>query len=222
MTETPEHVNNSKRRIFVSAGLFAAALGIATLVYVSNGTQSQAHECSVAAGAADAIDMVAQGQLAALMPTGTGRGYADLAFLDDDGKNITMADLAGKSLLVNFWATWCGPCREEMPALNTLEADYGSDQFEVVTISLDVGDDGVQKAQQFLDDHGLENLALYADPTFAAFERLKTEGVALGLPATILLDESGCELAVLQGPAVWDSQDGRNVVETLISLGSDA
>lgn len=218
MTDTPDRTDNSKRRIFMSVGLFAAALGIATLVYVSNGSQSQANECFVSEGATDAIDAVAQGQLAALLPTGTGRGYSDMGFLDSAGNDMTMANFAGKTLLVNFWATWCGPCREEMPALNTLAGDYGSDQFEVVTINLDLGEEGAFLGQQFLDDNGLENLALYADPNFSTFERLKAQGVALGLPATLLLDQSGCEIAVLQGPAVWDSQDGRNVVERLISL----
>ena len=75
-----------------------------------------------------------------------------------------------------------------------------------------------EEIQTFLDEEGLGNLPLYADPSFAAFDLLKKEGVSLGLPTTLLIDDKGCELAVLQGPAEWDTDDGRQVVETLIGL----
>lgn len=197
-------------------GLGVAALGIAVAVWLINGSATQAGECAAQPERAALIDAAAQGELAALLATAQGRGYSEMAFQDDTGRPMTMADFAGQKLLVNFWATWCGPCREEMPALNTIAGDYDSDEFSVVAINLDLGQDGVELAQQFLDENDLPNLALYADPTFNAFELLKAQAVSLGLPTTLLLDEQGCELAVLQGPAVWDSQDGRNVVDALI------
>jgi hypothetical protein len=103
-----------------------------------------------------------------------------------------------------------------MPALNNLAAKYSTDAFMVVPINLDLGADGIDKAQQFLDEENLSNLPLFTDPAYGAFERLKANGVALGLPATLLLDGSGCEIAILQGPAVWDSPDAFRVIDTLI------
>jgi hypothetical protein len=104
-----------------------------------------------------------------------------------------------------------------MPALNALAARYDTDTFAVVPINLDFGAEGIAKAQDFLDEENLPNLPLLADSSFEAFNRLKAEAVAIGLPATLLLDEDGCELAVLQGPAAWDSDDGIKVIDALIA-----
>ena len=202
----------------LGGGLFAAALGIAAVVWVSNGGIGVASECPAQPSAGEAIDLVAKGELAALLATAGGRGYADLAFLDETGRPMTLEDFSGTPILVNFWATWCGPCREEMPALNALAAAYSSDIFQVVPINLDLGADGIEKAQKFLEEENLPNLPLLADPSFAAFDRLKANAVAIGLPATLLLDGKGCEIAVLQGPAQWDSPDAIKVVDELIKV----
>lgn len=202
----------------LGGGLFAAALGITAVVWVSNGGLGVALQCSAQPDAGEAIDQAAKGELAALLATAGGRGYTDLAFFDDTGRPMTLTDFSGTPILVNFWATWCGPCREEMPALNALAAAYGSDDFQVIPINLDLGADGLEKAQKFLDEENLPNLPLFADPSFAAFERLKASAVAIGLPATLLLDGKGCEIAVLQGPAQWDSPDAINVIDELIRV----
>jgi len=210
-----DRFKNLAPRHFINAGLATAAVGIAVGVWVSNGTV--AGECAVNETARAALDGVATGELAALQVSGGGRSHADIAFVDDTGRPMTLADFEGKALLVNFWATWCGPCREEMPDLDALSADLGGERFEVVPINLDLGSEGgIEKAQEFLDRMDLPNLPLFADPTFEAFTRLKNQGVALGLPATLLLDGNGCEMAVLQGPARWDSEQGRDVIDTLI------
>ena len=182
------------------------------------GNAGTANECPVQQAAAQIIDAAAVGELAALNGTGEGRGYADMAFNDASGTPMSVADFSGKALLVNFWASWCVPCREEMPALDAIATEYNSDRFMVLPINLDIGESGLEKAQDFLDEGQFANLPLYADNTFAAFERLKREAVAIGLPATLLLDPEGCELAVLQGPAEWHSVDGKAVVEALIGL----
>lgn len=195
-----------------------AAVGIAVAVYLSNGGSDTALSCKAQPEAAATIDAASQGELAALLATGSGRAYADLPFSDETGRPMTLADFGGKPLLVNFWATWCVPCREEMPALNNLAATYASESFSVVPINLDLGAEGIEKARAFLDEEGLGNLPVLADPTFEAFERLKSQGVALGLPATLLLDPAGCEIAVLQGPAAWDSPDAHKVIDALIGL----
>lgn len=203
---------------YVTIALVGAAVGITGAVWVSNASGPQAAECPANLEAAAQLDDAATGLLAALQPTGTGRSYVDLVFIDDTSRPMTLADFSGKALLVNFWATWCAPCREEMPALNNLAAAFDPDKFAVVPINLDLGAEGVEKAQAFLDEVDLPNLPLLADPSFAAFERLKANAVAIGLPATLLLDAEGCELAVLAGPAEWDSDTGIGVIERLIDV----
>lgn len=197
-------------------GVAVAGVAIASWVYLGNA--ASANSCPVQAAQAQVIDAAAVGELAALNGTGEGRGYADMAFKSADGTAMTLGDFSGKALLVNFWASWCVPCREEMPALDAIATEYNSDKFQVVPINLDIGEGGLAKAEAFLAEGQFKNLPLYADNTFAAFDRLKREAVAVGLPATLLLDPEGCELAVLQGPAEWHSKDGEAVVEALIGL----
>ena len=202
------------RRVLVVVAL-SALVALALTLWLGN-TGPKATECPVQAERAAKIDAVAIGNLAALNGTGQGRGYADMAFTDPSGGPVTIADFAGKTLLVNFWASWCIPCRAEMPELDAIATEYNSDKFMVLPINLDIGEGGAAKAKAFMDEGAFQNLPLYADPTFKVFDRLKTQAVAIGLPATLLLDEKGCELAVLQGPATWSSTDGHNVIAALI------
>jgi len=203
------------RRVMLIA-LGSAALALVLTLVVGNFMPVQATQCDPQVIKGQKIDAAAVGMLAALNGTGEGRGYADMAFKDAAGAPTTIGSFAGKKLLVNFWASWCVPCREEMPALDAIATKYNSDTFMVLPINLDVGESGLEKAKTFLADAGLKNLPLYADSTFDAFKRLQQQAVAIGLPATLLLDEKGCELAVLQGPAEWDSPDGHNVIDALI------
>lgn len=207
-----------KRGRIVAAALLVAGVALATSLLLFNLGGAGAKDCPVQPEAARLIDAAATGQLAALNGTGNGRGYADLAFQDAAGKPMTIADFKGKKLLVNFWASWCIPCREEMPALDALAAKYNGEAFEVLPINLDVGASGLDKARAFLDEGQWAHLPLYADPTFAAFDRLKTAGVTVGLPASLLLDGNGCELGALQGPAEWDTPDGQRVIEALLGV----
>jgi len=212
----PRPPASSRLRLLVALGVTGLAVAIAAWVWLGNA--GQARECPTQAEAAAAIDAAAVGELAALNGTGEGRGYAGLAFKDAQGADRTIADFKGKALLVNFWASWCVPCRAEMPALDALAGKYNSDSFMVLPINLDIGAGGLEKAQAFLDQNSFAHLPLYADNTFAAFDRLKQQAVAVGLPATLVLDENGCELGVLQGPAEWHTPDGEAVVEALIAL----
>ena len=116
--------------------------------------------------------------------------------------------------LVNLWATWCGPCRQEMPALDRLQAALGGDDFAVVPVSIDIGDPERPKA--FLEQIGVKNLPLYTDRTTKIFEDVKARGLAIGLPVTVLLDRNGCRLGHINGPAEWDSEDGRRLIEAAI------
>lgn len=220
MSEENHHpVRNRLIWRLVPAGLLGLGLCIALLVWFGNAGPAPAGSCAARPEAAAVVDAAATGDLAALTATGTGRSYADFAFVDDTGRPMTVKDFAGRPLLVNFWATWCIPCREEMPALNALAVAYSDDVLGIVPINLDTGGDAMDKARGFLADAGLSNLAVLSDPSFDAFERLKKTGVSLGLPTTVLVDAEGCELAILQGPAEWNSADGHRVIDALIAAG---
>lgn len=210
----PQRSLKPRRVAVIALGSAAVAL-VATLV-IGNFMPATASQCVAQPVKAQVVDAAAVGHLAALNGTGTGRGYADLSFTDASGAQKTIGDYAGKKLLVNFWASWCVPCRAEMPALQAVASKYDSDKFQVVPINFDVGDSGMEKAKKFLADESL-TLPLYPAP-MQAFQRLQQQAVAMGLPTTLLLDEKGCELGVLQGPAEWDSPDGHAVIDALLGV----
>jgi thiol-disulfide isomerase/thioredoxin len=134
----------------------------------------------------------------------------ELKFQDGTGKERTLADWRGKVVLLNLWATWCIPCRKEMPGLERLQQELGSDRFEVVAVSVDRT--GVPGARKFLDEAKLTKLALYADGTARMAATLR----AAGLPATLLLDREGREIGRLLGPAEWDSEDAKRVIASAL------
>lgn len=131
-------------------------------------------------------------------------------FQDGDGKSLTIADFTGKYVLLNLWATWCAPCRLEMPALDRLQAALGSDKFEVVALSLDK--DGIEKARKFFADTKIANLKFYIDPTGKEGFNLKP----VGLPTTFLIDPQGREIGRLAGPAEWDSEAAKALISAAI------
>ena len=203
----------------VLAALGVAALAIAASLWWGNAalvSPAQALPCGPQPAAAKALEAAAVGELAALNGTGTGRSYTDLAFTDANGAPHTLKDFNGKTLLVNFWASWCVPCRAEMPALDKLAAAEDGPDFMVLPIN--TGEADPSKGKAFFAAGGWSHLPLYIDPNFAAIERLKTTAVSAGLPATVLLDKKGCEIAVLQGPAAWDTPDGKKVIEALKAI----
>jgi len=130
----------------------------------------------------------------------------ELAFDDAKGGSHTLAEFRGKLVLLNIWATWCAPCREEMPALDRLQAELGGGRFQVIAISVDV--QGARIARKFYSDVGIKALPLYVDPTAKAAFTLD----AAGLPATLLLDRDGREIGRHLGAVKWDSPE---VVEDL-------
>ena len=127
-------------------------------------------------------------------------------FQDAEGRERTLADWKGKVVLLNLWATWCLPCRKEMPALDRLQAAEGSAKFDVLAISVDRK--GIDASKKFLDETGVKNLGLYVDPS----ARLSSELRAVGLPATILIDTEVREIGRLLGPAEWDSEDAVRLI----------
>jgi thiol-disulfide isomerase/thioredoxin len=134
-----------------------------------------------------------------------------VTFTDADGKSKSLADFSGKVVLLNIWATWCVPCREEMPALDKLQTKLGGNDFAVVAVNIDKG--GPDKAAAFLSETGATNLALYTDPSGKLFSVLKV----IGMPTTLLIDGDGREIARLVGPADWASPEAIAVIEAAIA-----
>lgn len=153
---------------------------------------------------------LSQGHMAAFVFRKAPEALPEVKFQDGNGRELTLADWKGKVVLLNLWATWCLPCRKEMPALQRLQTELGSDRFEVVALSVDRT--GVAGARKFLQETGIDKLALYADPT----ARLASTLRAAGLPATLLVDREGREVGRLLGPAEWDSADAKKLIGSLL------
>ena len=139
----------------------------------------------------------------------------DVVFQDQEGARRRLAEWRGRVVLVNLWATWCVPCREEMPALDRLQAALGGPDFEVVAISVDHGDQA--RPQAFLDEIGVKNLALYHDPT----GRLSVPFGAFGLPTSLLLGRQGEILGRLVGPAEWDTPEAQALIRAAMGPRQD-
>ncbi len=137
-----------------------------------------------------------------------------LAFKGPDGADLSLADFSGKTVLLNLWATWCAPCREEMPALDALQKSKGGDDFEVVAVNIDRGAE--DKPKKFLKDIKIGSLAFYRDDTMGIFNDLKRRALAVGLPVTILIDDEGCMLANMNGPADWASEDAFRLIDVAL------
>jgi thiol-disulfide isomerase/thioredoxin len=175
-------------------------------------------DCAPAAAAIARLTPFARGQVAAFVPSANPQALLLPAFKNGDGKDVKLTDFAGKVQLVNLWATWCLPCREEMPALNGLQLALGGPKFQVTAINLDNGDDQT-KPKEFLAETKIDALALYHDGGLASFNTLKKAGVAMGLPASVLVDGKGCMLGALNGPAAWESDDAKALIKAAVGEG---
>jgi thiol-disulfide isomerase/thioredoxin len=133
------------------------------------------------------------------------------AFQNASGQSVSLESFRGRVVLLNLWATWCIPCRKEMPALDRLQAALGGADFEVVALSLDRG--GAAASKKFLDATGATKLALYVDPT----AKLANEFKAVGLPTTLLIGRDGREIGRLLGPAEWDAEDAKTLVRAAMA-----
>lgn len=206
----------------------AGALAGAVAVYVTSrpagnnaaeapaasASEADVAACAAKAGDATALAASAVGEVAAMLPADPPQSVRALAFNGPDDKPMTLADRAGKTVLLNLWATWCAPCREEMPALNELQKEAGGEKFEVIAVNVDTGDD--VKPKKFLAETGIDTLGYYRDNTLGIFNELKKRGLALGLPVTLLIDSEGCLLAHMNGPAAWASADARSLIEAAV------
>lgn len=141
----------------------------------------------------------------------TPKPIAAIQFEDAQGGSRSLADFRGKIVLLNIWATWCVPCRKEMPMLDRLQATLGGPDFEVVTLSIDRG--GVDVVRKFFAEVGIQKLSMYLDSAGKATREL---GV-VGLPTTLLVDREVREIGRLIGPAEWDSPEITELISCVIS-----
>ena len=146
------------------------------------------------------------GQMAAFVFKSAPEALPAAPFVDAEGREVTLADWKGKVVLLNLWATWCAPCRKEMPGLDRLQAELGSDRFEVVAVSVDRT--GIEGARKFLDQINVRRLAVLSDPS----ARMGTTLKAIGLPTTVLINAEGNEVGRLVGPAEWDTPEAKALV----------
>jgi len=195
----------------IGAGLgFVAVHGVGGLTGSSGGDPA----CRAAVDTARKIAPLAHGEVAALTMASAPLRLPDLAFEDADGKARKLSDWRGKTVLVNLWATWCVPCRREMPALDNLQGKLAGPNFDVVAINIDTRD--ADKPRNFLKEAKLTRLAYFSDQKAKSFQDLKSIGRALGMPTSVLVDGSGCEIATIAGPAEWDSEDAVKLITAAI------
>lgn len=147
------------------------------------------------------LNALAQGDLAALKVLDVPRPLPNFEFIKNGDAPVKLSDFRGKVVLMNFWATWCVPCRAEMPGLAKLQQSLAGQKAEVVAVSMDLG--SADKPRKFLQEIQADALTLYHDPKAQSLQTLKTIGRGAGLPATLLIDANGCEQAFLLGPAEW-------------------
>lgn len=180
---------------------------------------SDDRECAAKSELASVLKPLVRGEVAAMSIRQPVENTPALNFLDEAGTPTSLNDFAGQVLLVNLWATWCAPCRAEMPSLAKLQSDLGGDDFKVLAINIDTGDQ--VKPRAFLEEIGVSNLGLYQDNTMEVFNTFKRKGLALGLPATMLVDRQGCLFGVMNGPAEWASEDGFALVKKMIEISGE-
>jgi thiol-disulfide isomerase/thioredoxin len=210
-------MDSLSRRRFVVVPVFGALAAIAAgavLYETARPAGKAASDCPAdSARLAAKLAPLAKGELAALTVASEPRRPEQFAFEGEDGGKLTLADFKGRAVLLNLWATWCVPCRAEMPALDRLQAAKGDPNFEVVAVNVDTA--RLERRAAFLDSVGVKALKRYADPSGDAFETLRRDGKALGLPVTLVIDKDGCEVGSIEGGAKWDSAEAQALVGAL-------
>ncbi|MDP4005299.1 TlpA disulfide reductase family protein [Methylobacterium sp. NEAU K] len=207
--------------ILAGAGLAAlAALGLA--LYGSGllpgNTGLGLGPCAGSAPALARVDTAAKGEVAAMQALPQARPAPEIRFKGPDGAETALADLKGRLLLVNLWATWCAPCKAEMPALDRLQAQLGGPDFAVVAINVDTRN--LDKPPEWLKQAGIRALASYADPGGRVLPMIQRDTQSPGLPTTMLIDARGCTLGVMKGPAAWSSPDGLALIRAALGRTS--
>ena len=220
MNESPSSSPSKRRFSLILVGVVAGlAVGLAGVYGFSALTRNAGGDpaCRPAVALAQKVAPLARGEVAAVNVAKSPLKIPDLAFKDAAGKPLSLASFRGRTVLLNLWATWCVPCRKEMPTLDALQGELGGPGFEVVAVNIDTRDP--DKPKEFLKQIGVQKLAYYADPSAKTFQDLKSIGRAFGMPTTLLIDPHGCEIGTIAGPAEWASKDALKLIEA--ALGAE-
>ena len=206
---------HAKKRVamIVVGGVIGVAVGLAGVYGIGRLTGNAGLDpaCKTSVETARRMAPLTRGEVAAVSVASAPKSLPPLlAFKDGSGTTRSLADWRGRTVLLNLWATWCVPCRKEMPALDALQSKLGGANFEVVSINIDTRD--TDKPKDWLKNAGVNTLAYYADNSAKVFQDLKAIGKAFGMPTTLIVDPNGCELAYLAGPAEWASDDALKLV----------
>ena len=193
----------NRNALFALAGAVVIALGIYGLM-APESKGPQVHVVRVEPA------VTAEGSLAAYVKRTPAIAVPALAFVDAAGAQKDLSIFKGKVTLLNLWATWCAPCRKEMPELAKLQRALGGPDFQVVELSEDLK--GYPASAKFLKEVGADNLALYADDKATALDALR----APGLPVTLLLNRDGKEVGRLLGPAPWASAEAKAIIKAVV------
>ena len=197
-------------RVLVAAGLVLMVGAGAVLYGLGRPGKEAASMCKASTATVARLDPLVRGEVAAMNLSRAPKPLDRVAFESGDGVPKTLADFHGRTVLLNLWATWCVPCRKEMPALDRLQAGAGGTGFQVVAINVDNG--APDRAKTFLAGLGTAALPFYADPTGKLLPALYQQAAVVGLPTTFLIDGNGCVLGTMAGPADWSSDDARRLV----------
>ncbi len=218
MTSQAAAKNLAKKRLalVLLGGLAGVAVGLAGVYGIARLTRNAPVDtaCVASTDIAKRLAPLARGEVAALTVAASPRRPPELVFQDDAGRSRTLENWRGKAVLFNLWATWCVPCRKEMPALQALQEKLGGPDFEVVALNTDTRDP--EKPKAWLKEVGVTRLPYYSDASGKAFQTLKIAGKTLGLPTTLLIDGRGCELGSMAGPAEWASEDALNLIRAVL------
>jgi thiol-disulfide isomerase/thioredoxin len=218
-TASPAQMRAIARRLILPPFLFAAVAVSAVLWFVLYGmngggskeaASGRAGECAASAALAQKLAPLARGDIAALAIDSEPKIMPALGFVQD-GKPVDLASFKGRIVLLNLWATWCVPCREEMPALDRLQGLAGDKDFSVVAVNVDTA--RLERPKAFLQEISVKNLTFYADSSAKAFQTLQQSGKLVGLPTSFLLGRDGCILGALAGPAKWDGADALALIK---------
>lgn len=222
MLEEPSPRPAARRRIplVIGAVLVGIVLGYVGVSALGIWRHRSAGDvaCRPAVALSHKLAPLAQGEVAALTMATKPLKLPDLTFEDANGNTKKLSDWHGRTVLVNLWATWCVPCRKEMPALDSLQGKLGSPDFQVVAINIDTRDP--EKPRNFLKDEKLTRLSFFSDEKAKVFQDLKNIGRALGMPTSVLVDGQGCEIATIAGPADWASDDAIKLISAAIKPAS--
>ena len=199
--------------IYILAAALAAIAGFAVMSLVAVRGPGQPVRSVTAENTAG--DAEKPSGLEKLVRTQPAVALPDVAFTDGEGRDRNLGEWRGKVVLVNLWATWCAPCKVEMPGLDRLQAKLGGADFAVLPISLDRT--GPEKPRQFLAANGLKNLDLFLDRGSTLMQTLRVPG----LPLSILVDRQGREIARLAGSAEWDSAEAETMIRAAIAKAGD-